>query len=244
MTTPLLPVFRACAAELPAAFRAEHERLFAEEHLAALAERLEEFRRKGVPAGPPPPYLAAECTAHLEEAFAFFHPALVAWEAAGNEETPEVVRAFAAALAAAGCANLLLLLGQRRTPASVTDARAIPPLREVLLASADRPHTPGVALTVAARALAKHAHRSPGAFWGTPSGPAERQNEHARQVLGQILGEKTWWNVFGHYQHELVYEARVRSGHGARWGHSGEEFIGFLEPFEEPEELTFDDESP
>jgi hypothetical protein len=37
--------------------------------------------------------------------------------------------------------------------------------------------------------------------------------------------------VFGHFQHEVVYEARVRSGHGARWAQGGAEFIGFLEPF-------------
>ena len=35
----------------------------------------------------------------------------------------------------------------------------------------------------------------------------------------------TWWNVFGHFAHEVVYEARVPSGHGARWGFGGDEFI-------------------
>jgi len=31
----------------------------------------------------------------------------------------------------------------------------------------------------------------------------------------------------------VVFEARLPTGHGARWGHGGEEFIGFLEPFDE-----------
>jgi hypothetical protein len=31
----------------------------------------------------------------------------------------------------------------------------------------------------------------------------------------------------------VVFEARLSSGHGARWGHAGGEFIGFLEPFDE-----------
>ena len=48
-----------------------------------------------------------------------------------------------------------------------------------------------------------------------------------------ILDAATWWNVFGHFQHDVVYEARVPSGHGARWGFGGNEFIGFLEPFDE-----------
>jgi hypothetical protein len=33
--------------------------------------------------------------------------------------------------------------------------------------------------------------------------------------------------------HDLVYEARVPSGHGTRWGQLGDEFVGFLEPFDE-----------
>jgi hypothetical protein len=140
---------------------------------------------------------------------------------------------FADALANAGCANLLLLLGQRRTPASITDSRGIPPAREQLLAAANRPHTDGDRLTVAGRALTKHVHRSPEAFWGEVTGSAEEKNAAALKVLKRILDNPTWWNVFGHFQHELVYEVRVPSGHGARWGHAGGEFIGFLEPFDE-----------
>jgi hypothetical protein len=52
-------------------------------------------------------------------------------------------------------------------------------------------------------------------------------------MLLHILDNTTWWNVFGHFKHVLVYEARVPSGHGARWGQGGDELIGFLEPFDE-----------
>ena len=48
------------------------------------------------------------------------------------------------------------------------------------------------------------------------------------------LAIATWRNVFGHHQHETVFEARQPSGHGARWGGGGATFIGFLEPFEAP----------
>jgi hypothetical protein len=86
---------------------------------------------------------------------------------------------------------------------------------------------------VAARALAKHAHRSPAKFWGDVRGSVGDKNEAAAAVLAGILDAATWWNVFGHCKHDTVFEARVPDGHGARWGRDGEEFIGFLEPFEE-----------
>jgi hypothetical protein len=225
----LLEALRACVPLLPAPFVAEHRRLFAEEHLAKLAVRLLDFHRRGVPQEQPPPHFTAECTPSLEEAFAPFRAPLEAWAAAPDE--PEVVRKLAGAVVAAGCAHLLLLLGQRRTPASLTDARAIPPLRAELLASAAALHNPADGLTVAARALTKHVHRSPGAFWGVVGGTVAEKNAAARALLERILGEQTWWNVFGHFQHEVVYEARVPSGHGARSVEGGAEFVGFLDPF-------------
>jgi hypothetical protein len=146
---------------------------------------------------------------------------------------PEVVQAFADALVHVDFKYVLILLGQRLTSASLTDARAIPPTRAQLLAAATRPHSAGDPLTVVARALAKHARRSPEAFWGVARGPVSERNAAALRLLEDILDHTTWWNVFGHFQHDLVYEVRIPSGHGARWGHDGTEFIGFLEPFDE-----------
>lgn len=223
---------RASQPHLPEPLRQDLARLFRdEEHLATLSTRLLVFARQGVPAGQPPPSFAAECTPPLAEAFVFFQPAVAAWHDA--PDSPDVPVQLANALAAAGVKNLLVLLGQRMTPASVTDASALPPAREKLLASALRPHSPADRLSVAARALAKHAPRSTGTFWGSVTGSADEKNATARRLLEQILDQTTWWNVFGHYKHVLVYEARVATGHGARWGHGGDEFIGFLEPFEE-----------
>lgn len=225
----LLAALRACAPLLPAPFVAEHRRLFAEEHLAKLAARLLDFHRHGVPQEQPPPHFAAECTPPLDEAFSHFRAPLETWLAA--PDAPAVVWKLADAVVTAGCAHLLLLLGQRRTPASLTDARAIPPLRAELLASAAALHNPADGLTVVARELTKHVHRSPGAFWGTVGGTVADKNAAARAVLERILDGLTWWNMFGHFQHEAVYEARVPSGHGARWSQGGAEFIGLLEPF-------------
>jgi hypothetical protein len=224
---------RLCAVYLPEPFRAEHERLFADEHLGRLAGRLSAFAEHGVPAERPLPHFAAECTPPPEEAWGFVESPVRAWQAAEDRAAPGVLRGLADALVAAGTRNLLLLLGQRLTPASLTDARAIPPTRPRLLAAANRPHGGKDPLTAAARALAKHVHRSAERFWGEVRGSAPEKNAHAEQVLNRILDDVTWWNVFGHFQHEVVYEARVPSGHGARWGWSGGEFIGFLEPFDE-----------
>jgi hypothetical protein len=226
----LLDTLRSGVPLLPAPFVAEHRRLFAEEHLAKLAARLLDFHRHGVPQEQPPPHFAAECTPPLAGPYSHFREPLGAW--AVSPDGPEVARQFAGAVLTAGCDGLLLLLGQRRTPASLTDAWAIPPLRAELLVSAAALHNPADGLTVAARALSKHAgDELEHDFWGAVSGTVADKNAAARAVLERILDEQTWWNVFGHFQHEVVYEARVPSGHGARWAQGGAEFIGFLEPF-------------
>jgi hypothetical protein len=218
---------------LPEPLRHDLARLFAEEELlAALSTRLLVFARQGVPAGQPPPSFAGECTPPLAEAFAFFQPAVAAWH--DTPDSPAVPALLADALGSAGLKNVLVLLGQRMTPASLTDASALPPSRAKLLGSAMQAHSDTDRLSVAARALAKHAPRSTGTFWGTVAGSVDDKNAAAQVLLERILDQTTWWNVFGHYKHVLVYEARVATGHGARWGHGGDEFIGFLEPFEEP----------
>lgn len=214
---------------LPEAVRVKLSPLFAdEERLAVLSTRLLVYSRQGVPAAPPPPHFAGECTPPAREAFAPFESALVAWH-----EQPEALAIpvlLAEAITACGIANLLVLLGQRQTPASLL---AFPPPREKLLGSAMKPHSVADRLSVAGRALAKHAPRSSGTFWGAVTGGPDEKNAAARSMLTRILDEATWWNIFGHYKHEHVFEARVASGHGARWGHGGDEFIGFLEPFVE-----------
>jgi hypothetical protein len=221
-----------CHPLLPEPLRSECAGLFDEpEHLGNLAERLLRFARQGVPDQQPPPHFSAECTPPLLEAFAPFREPIAAWHDA--PDSPEVPALLAGAVVEAKCPGLLVLLGQRRTPASLLDARGIPPTRAKLLSTAERVHTPGDSLTVAGRALTKHAPRSQEAFWGEVTGSVAQKNAAARRLLETILAGATWWNVFGHFQHEVVYEARLPSGHGARWGQAGETFIGFLEPFDE-----------
>jgi hypothetical protein len=222
---------RSCPPLLAEPVRADLAPLFARDDLLdRFAIRLLAFARQGVPGSHPPPHFEAECTPPLEEVFAPFRRPLAAWH--DSPDAPEVPALLADALAEGGSRTVLVLLGQRLTPASLTDARGFPPSRLILLASATQLHTEGEALTVVARALTKHVHRAPDAFWGDVSGPPEQKNALALAHLHNILDHSTWWNVFGHFQHETVFEARLPSGHGARWGARGETFIGFLEPFD------------
>jgi hypothetical protein len=144
-----------------------------------------------------------------------------------------MAKAFAASLVAAGTRPILMVLGQRFTPASILDHRGIPPSIEELLLSALRPYSEKDSLSVAARALAKHVNRESGDFWGEIKGSVHEKNERASQLVRTILEGRTWCNIFGHYQHDLVFEARLPGGHGVRWHLAPNEFIGFLEPFDD-----------
>jgi hypothetical protein len=202
------------------AFRAAHARLLVPEHLDAITHRVAEWNAFGVPAAPPAPHFAAELLPDYAAAFEPFRAVLPTGSAP----------ALAAAMERARTANLLVLLGQRRTPATLTGPAGIPPTAAELLAAAEGTHRDR--LTVAARALAKHAGRSGDHFWGDPRGPVAGQNAAAAAVVRRILAGRTWWNVFGHFAHDVVFEARLPSGHGARWADGGATFVGFLEPFD------------
>lgn len=213
---------------LPEAFFHRYKRLFQQEHLETLAMRLETFWKGDIPEEYPPPRLEVESTPPLKEAFEpwkkfmkFFYET--------NDYSDEILKHIANMFVDIPCKNTLILLGQRHTPASLTDHTAIPRTKEELLAATDTIHSSKI--TVGARALTKHVNRNTGEYWGEVRGSEEKKNETARNIIEKILSNTTWWNVFGHYKHDIVYEARVIEGYGARWGKDGEIFIGFLEPF-------------
>ncbi len=209
-----------CQSYLPETFRLQNERLFHPEHLAKLASRLTQFHQEGVPEHYPPPTMDVECTPPMSEIYEPFVEVM---------DNPSDSEALADALVNAGIEKILILLGQRHTPASLTDSRAIPRPSEFLLNSANEIFTGE--LSVGARALTKHLQRTTLEFWGQLSGNDQEKNRIAQEMIQGILSEATWWNVFFHYKHEVVFEARISQGYGARWGSDGEVFIGFLEPF-------------
>lgn len=68
-------------------------------------------------------------------------------------------------------------------------------------------------------------------FWGEVNGNNQQKQQMVMEKIRNILDHKTWWNIFFHYKHGLVYEVREKEGHGIRWGQGGILFIGFLENF-------------
>jgi hypothetical protein len=229
----LLDTLQACLPCLSACFRAARGRSLKEESLSRLAARLLEFQSAGHATPLPPPHFAAECTPSCEPIWQHWQPVLDRWSTAPDRLAEPILHTLIACWESTSTPDLLLLLGQRRTPASVTDERAIPPTQAELLQAASRLHCESDALTVAGRALTKHVVRSTGDFWGAVRGSPALKNEQALNLVQRILTESTWWNVFGHYKHVLVYEARLPTGHGARWACPNLDFIGFLEPFDE-----------
>lgn len=105
--------------------------------------------------------------------------------------------------------------------------------------------TPVCQLSVGARALMKHAHRSSEViiismhqeFWGRPIGTELQRNEIAQKIIKKMLDECIWINVhwLPHDEHVvevillLKHQCRIRKGYGARWKIDGK-FRGFLEP--------------
>ena len=95
-------------------------------------------------------------------------------------------------------------------------------------------------LSVGARALAKHFHRSTALFWGNVKGNTAQQNNHATQMIIKLLCDCAWINAHL-IPHDIpVFEIRNKQGYGARWRITWEninsccidkvKFRGFLEP--------------
>lgn len=123
----------------------------------------------------------------------------------------------------------LNILGQRLTSASLRDENAIPPLENILIESCRKPFNNEVSM--AQRACEKHIGRINDRFWGEIKGNNQQKQQKVMAKITYIIENKTWWNVFYHYKHELVYEIREKDGHGIRWSQDGTRLIGFLESF-------------
>jgi len=177
-----------------------------------------------------PPSFAGETTPSIKPLATQLLPSFRA--ALGQPTAASSQQKFSKALQSIGLNGCLLLLGQRQTSASLANKKAFPPSYTQLLTASKRKHHPKQQLSVAARAWAKHAARSKASWWGQVMGNPAVQNQHAQKLIQTILTQLSWWNVFGHYRKDIVFEARIRAGYGARWGNRGQTFIGFLEPFD------------
>ncbi|XP_040384623.1 uncharacterized protein LOC102706508 isoform X2 [Oryza brachyantha] len=135
-------------------------------------------------------------------------------------------------IAGLGSDGLGRLLGMVKTAGTVQDG--LPPPRSVLISSCMKLHQPnvnGCSLTDAARALAKHVHRSSNGWWGSFHGSDVKKNQLASEIIDRLMCECCWMNIHLTQPYGPVYEIRVQEGYGARWSQDGSKFIGFLEPY-------------
>ncbi|QDU37240.1 Secreted effector protein pipB2 [Maioricimonas rarisocia] len=227
----LSEVLRRAFSQLPEGTQTTLRPLVAAGLLEPLAQRLLLVHQGGGNLERPRPHLEGETTPPVGEAFAPFRQAMQNWETNGADDQA-ATQQFVSAFATCEIPAVLVLLGQRTTSGSVVDGRAFPPARQKLVAAAGEVWNGNEQLTAAARALSKHCARCDDPFWGELNGNDELKNGRAQELVAQILDGTTWWNVFVHFQHGLVYEARVETGHGARWTADGQVFIGFVDPFD------------
>lgn len=135
-----------------------------------------------------------------------------------------------------GPRGALFCLGVRRTQGS-TDKHMLPQ-RNILenvfgqIYSKEESKTASN-LSVGARSLTKHAHRSSEGFWGKISGTDAMKNSSAQDLLRRLLNEAVWINIHCLPNEEPVVEVRVSQGYGARWLIAKKMFRGFVEPMME-----------
>ncbi len=206
----------------------EYEAFFQEEILLEFSKKLIQYDKEGVSKKLPLPLFNEETTPLLRESFEPFEEVLNTLDS-GVFNIESSKKELVKAIENIDFKHLLLLLGQRITSATVQNADGIPPLQTDLLVTSFQPYNHQVSKAV--RAFEKHAERTTDNFWGTITGNPKEKEEKVKHILTTILNDKTWWNVFYHYKHELIYEIRIPSGHGIRWKKNTLEFIGFVEPF-------------
>lgn len=199
-------------------WKEKHQTVLVEEHLKTLSENIQKFQEDVLEWKLP--YFNEEISINRKAIFSQFINIF------STHDTDEVK---AGQLEAIPFENWLIILGQRLTSASIRDERAIPPLNSMLIKACCEPFNGEI--TIAQRAWEKHTGRTEDGFWGEIKGNNQQKQEKVMMKIQNILDNRTWWNVFFHYKHELVFEVREKEGHGIRWSHGGKKLIGFLEKF-------------
>ncbi|WP_439479641.1 hypothetical protein [Chryseobacterium aquaticum] len=199
-------------------WKEKYEAILAEEHLEILSENIQKFKDQNVDWDLP--FFNEELKIDRDESFNKFITIL---------KSENSAKIKAKHLEEIPFEHWLNILGQRLTSASIRDENAIPPLRNLLIEACEKPFNDEI--TTAQRAWEKHVGRMGDQFWGEVKGNNQQKQQMVMKKINNILDNKTWWNVFFHYKHELVYEVREKGGHGIRWSHGGKNLIGFLEVF-------------
>lgn len=199
-------------------WKEKYQAVLATEHLQTMEDNILKFQNNNLEWELP--YFNEEIKTDRKESFNLFINIFQ------NKDTDEVK---ADHLEKIPFEHWLNILGQRLTSASVRDENAVPPLKDTLLEACRKPFNSEI--TIAQRAWEKHIGRMDDEFWGEIKGNNLQKQEKVMEKISYILDNRTWWNVFYHYKHELVFEVREKEGHGIRWSHGGKQMIGFLEVF-------------
>jgi len=199
-------------------WKEKYQAVLATEHLQTMEDNILKFQNNNLEWELP--YFNEEIKTDRKESFTLFINIFQ------NKDTDEVK---ADHLEKIPFEHWLNILGQRLTSASVRDENAVPPLKDTLLEACRKPFNSEI--TIAQRAWEKHIGRMDDEFWGEIKGNNLQKQEKVIEKISSVLDNRTWWNVFYHYKHELVFEVREKEGHGIRWSHGGKQMIGFLEVF-------------
>lgn len=154
--------------------------------------------------------------------------------------SPVALRLAEQLLLQLGPRGLLTCLGVRQTQGSVDKfslpskaalCRAFSQLNAQAASEESKGQEQVSLLTVGARALSKHSHRSSEGFWGRARGTEAKKNEVAEEVLQRLLRDCVWVNIHCLPNEEAIVEVRVEQGYGARWFILKQQgFRGFIEP--------------
>lgn len=196
----------------------KYKAVLADEHLATMESNICKFQENILESELP--YFNEEIKTDRKESFELFINIFQ------SNESDEVK---ASRLENIPFEHWLNILGQRLTSASIRDENAVPPLKLILLEACMKSFNSEI--TIAQRAWEKHIGRMDDQFWGEIKGNNLQKQEKVMEKISYILDNRTWWNVFYHYKHELVFEVREKEGHGIRWSYGGKKLIGFLEKF-------------
>lgn len=199
-------------------WKSKYKAILEREHLENLEENIFKFKKNILELDVP--YFNEEIIINREESFGKLVTIL---ESNNSDEVKTKL------LEVVPFEHWLNVLGQRLTSASIRDENAIPPLKTMLINACEEPFNSEI--TIAQRAWEKHIGRMDDNFWGEIKGNNQQKQEKVMAKIHEILDHKTWWNVFFHYKHQLVFEVREKQGHGIRWSHGGTKLIGFLEKF-------------
>ncbi|ANF49890.1 hypothetical protein A0O34_04815 [Chryseobacterium glaciei] len=203
---------------LSTSWKEKYYPILSSEHLEILSKNIQKYKDKTIDWDLP--YFNEEIKIDRDKSFSTFINIL---------ETDDSDEIIAQQLQEIPFEYWLDILGQRLTSASIRDEHAIPPSKDALIESCMKSFNDEI--TIAQRAWEKHVGRMDDLFWGEVKGNNQQKQQKVMEKINYIINNQTWWNVFFHYKHELVFEIREKDGHGIRWSHGGTQLIGFLEIF-------------